>query len=1043
MKANQTNLLYVDSDNDRLLAFQQLISHEHTVHLANTDDDALHTLATTGIHVVIAHQRPAEGSAIDFLQRVRAEFPHTYRVIVNSPGEVDASTAPIDPELVYHRLTSPLTAGDLNHCVKRILELIQLSDKNKQLTHDLNRAHQQLLHKTKELEREIESGIKNQQRFCGLLETAPDAMVITDEAGKVVLVNQQTEAIFGYLRQQLVDQSIEKLIPKQQGFENADQLENIFSSLQRTKHKISMELLGQRKDKQQFPIEVSISPLVTIDGVLISISIRDITKRKDSERQICTLNEDLEQRVKIRTEELVAAKNIADQANQTKSMFLANMSHEIRTPMNGVIGLIDVLQRSKLSIDQQHLLSTMRDSGISLLKIIDDILDFSKIEAGKMETEQVPISVSDIVENVATILACNAAQNKLLFRVFIDPLIPEWLISDPLKLRQIILNLGSNAIKFTQNINNKMGQIYIQVNVQDKQADKVNLQFVIKDNGIGMSSTTVASLFKPFTQAENSTTRRFGGTGLGLSISARLTRLLGGTIAVQSKENEGSTFTALIPFTIKHPTTLGYPGNTHQIKKNAEQAAIAWQLKKQRIVLLIHDEENRHIITQYLNQRMLELRIVHHADKLITTEQTCDVIIVDHVNDLELLVAQNGTLADELPCHVVLLKHRSGIDADLAHIHYSVVQSNPIYPSVLLKTITQSPGHIKNQGTPETLDNDMSPGTASLDADSSNPDASIPESSNLDSPDTTPLDNTSPGETASDNASRDKIPGAAKPNQTTAPSVSEAEANGNLILLVEDNKINQDIIVRQLNLLGYAAEVSSDGLQALERLQQKQYALLLTDCHMPNMDGFQLTDAIRSEEQHSGRHIPILAITANAMTGYAERCIDAGMDDYISKPVRLQELTNLLNKWLPLSEDAPEHEPETDQPRNAGKEQPDTATADSTISDALNPIDPDALFKLVGDNQQTHHSLLKKFLVSAESTIGEFHVAYDDHSVDAIKQLAHRLKSAARAVGANKLADLCISLEQAGSSDAWEDLNTLRPQLDETMLSVKTYIERL
>jgi len=1006
MKADRANILYVDNSQKNLLTFQKSIGPHYTVYHAHSTDEALQKLASIDIQVIIAHQQRPNTRVMRFLEKTCVKHPDAFNIMVDSPVDAETQIDPVEATFIYRRLIHPVNANEWHHTIKSIFELIALRDKNQQITNDLESAHQQLQHKTQELEREIENGIKNQQRFCGLLETAPDAMVIIDKIGNIVLINQQTEKTFGYQRQQLIGQPLDKLIPQQPGFQHADQLENLFTNLQWQTQKVTMELLGLHEDKQSFPIEISISPLVTIDGVVISIAIRDITERKNSEHQIRTLNEELEQRVKNRTEELVAAKNAADQANQTKSIFLANMSHEIRTPMNGVIGLIDILQQSSLTADQEHLLTTMRDSSISLLTIINDILDFSKIEAGKMNVEKIPTSVCDIIENVSTILACNAAKSKLLFRIFIDPNIPPCLISDPVKLRQIILNLGSNAIKFTQNVHDKQGEINIRAHLKNQHNDIAYLSFVIKDNGIGMSSTTVTNLFEPFTQAENSTTRRYGGTGLGLSISSRLTHLLSGTISVQSQENEGSTFTVTLPFSIPQQTQKNNADKNHTYKNNADKNDDYKhtnhgdnhdidRLKKSRIAILVHNKDNREIITQYLRHWGADLNIVLTADNIISSKQAYDIIVLDHVNDLELVVSQNSTSTDKLSCRALLLKHKNGIDPDLTHIKYHVIQSNPIYPSALLKAIT------------------------------------------------IPTPNPAKSSSLHDSNPNDNKPGATTPSSPIAPSVNEAETTGSLVLLVEDNVINQDIILRQLNMLGYAADVASGGEQALEFMQHKQYALLLTDCHMPGMDGFQLTETIRTEEQlseqqseqQSEKHIPILAITANAMTGYAERCINAGMDDYISKPVRLKELNEILNKWLPLT-----NIPVT---TNTTTAQPDTdklTTADPTDA---SPIDPNALTKLVGDNQQTHHSLLKKFLISAESTINDFHVAYDDQSLDTIKHLAHKLKSAARAVGADKLADLCLSLEQAGSSNAWEELNTLRPQLDETMGSVKTYIEKL
>ncbi|RKZ36434.1 MAG: hypothetical protein DRQ37_04150 [Gammaproteobacteria bacterium] len=646
-------------------------------------------------------------------------------------------------------------------------------------------------------------------------------------------------------------------------------------------------------------------------------------------------------------EQLRKARDAAEEATRAKATFLATMSHEIRTPMGGVIGMIDLLQETKLNADQRQMMGTVRDSAFSLLNIINDILDFSKIEAGKLSLESIPVSVRDLIESVTETMVPSAADKDLRLVSYIDPEIPASIMGDPIRLRQILFNLAGNAIKFTSTIDDQRGQVSIRADrVASRAKKKVTVRFSVSDNGIGMDDEAVVGLFQPFSQAEQSTTRRFGGTGLGLSICKNLSELMKGKVKVESTLGKGSTFSLTVPFPVA-------PDNTTQ---GGEQP-----LSGLRVLVLVGAEDTRAFITSYLEHGGADFQCVDTLQSAAAAYKadSFDVVVAgsewrDEARETVVAELRSVAKEDDMPRFVLLTSDR-GEQRGMVVPDRVVVEDEPLPPASFIRAVELATG----RRSPEATRVDLITGKAKV----------------------------------------------------RAPGIEEARAMGQLILVAEDNLTNQDVIRRQLNLLGYACEIGADGVEALRMWRSGGYAMLLTDCHMPEMDGFQLTGSIRDAE--TDERLPIVAITANVLQGEAGRCIAAGMDEYLSKPIEMPKLKAALKKWMP-AQARTEVEVSDAKLVEAGNE-----VADVSSSPA---VDVSALTEVFGDDPDTVREILQDFIGPATDNVAEIEEAMAQHSAGGVRSAAHKLKSSARAVGANELADLCAKLELAGKEG---DLSTI------------------
>lgn len=796
----------------------------------------------------------------------------------------------------------------------------------------------------------LHQALQNSERKHRLiLEQTDEGFITTNTDGVVLEWNAQAERMFGWSRSETIGKPLSNLIiPEAMRSFHDDGMKRFTTTSEGKPFSRQLSVEAVHKDGHSFPVEMSVTPIKLGDETIFCAFLRDISQRRDYERK------------------LSRARDQAIKATKEKSRFLANMSHEIRTPLNAVIGLSDLLERTKLSDEQRELIKTIKSSGTVLLDLINNILDYSKIAAGKLELEFVEFEFVPVVEETGEMLASKARAKQLSLMTYVDPAIPIVLRGDAGRVRQVLINLIDNAIKFTE-----AGEITVRAIEKQRSNEKITVRFEVNDTGIGISNVKLDSLFKPFTQAEASITRNYGGSGLGLSISKKLVSMMGGTMGVHSVFGNGSTF---------------------WFEVQLEMTKQGWRTRRLDIddtsVLIIDGPPGSSgIMHDYFNSWGLktEKAVTFSHGLELADEEQFDIVMVDAEPPIDdwckLIKNVNRTALRD--AKFVLLSPTSDetVGEKALASGYHAYLTKPIKQSRLFDCVASLV-----YGT--EFDSQIEPSKAA---------------------------------------------------ENVAKITSTKPSDSRLVLVVEDNPVNQKVALLQLRDLGLAAHAVGNGKEALVATATTNYALILMDCEMPEMDGYEATGEIRKAESLTGKRTPIVAMTAHAMPGDKEKCIAAGMDDYISKPVNQAKLNDITSRWL--NKENKENPVQTAKVNDLSSLKDSIAFLDAENDFEEPPVELELLEKTFGT--EATNDILKSFLLHMDRILSliDEGIAREDRVT--VCDLFHQIKGMSSSVYASELSRSAWELEKETKEEpvSWSHVKEGLAKLQRLNIEAKTYIK--
>jgi two-component system, sensor histidine kinase and response regulator len=781
---------------------------------------------------------------------------------------------------------------------------------------ETRRAQEQDLVKRREAEQTLR---ESEQKSRYVIESAADAIVSIDDQGLVREFNRAAERLFGYTAAEMAGEPLARLMPLR--FRDGHRV-GIQRFLETGERRFpswrDQQLVGLTKEGREVPLEVSFSRFEARGRSFFTGVLRDITQRKAVEA------------------ELAAARDRAIETSRLKSEFLARMSHEIRTPMNGIIGMTGLLLDTEMTPVQRHYAETVRRSGDALMTIINDILDFSKIEAGRLRLEPVGFDLAVAVEEVGELLSGAAREKGLDLVIRVAPEVPRHIVGDPGRIRQILINLVGNAVKFTAK-----GHVVVNVDCENPGERVAQLRFAVSDTGIGIPEDRIGEIFDRFTQVDASSTRRYGGTGLGLAISRELVTLMGGTLSVTSCPGEGSTFSV----ELRLPVATDVP----RVPTSASE------LSGIRALIVEDNGINREILRERLASWQMRVGDVSSTKAALDALRAAvgardpfTIVITDFDmpdGDGETLaraVRADPTLGDPALVLLASVDQQGGLDR-VRDAGFSAYLIKPVRASLLLDALLVVCGPHREDAHRRLVTQD--------------------------------------------------ILAARRVQRTPATTRSTAPVHAR-VLLVEDNAVNQQVATAMIERLGARVDVAGNGKEALELMAALPYDLVLMDCEMPEMDGYAATVEIRRREG-SERHVPIVAMTAHAMEGDRERCLAAGMDDYITKPVETMAIEGVVRRWVRATGDPREGDP---------------------IAEPSAILDFRRVTELRSTLGRGDGALLRKvvesFLGDSSGRVAALRQASDRQDSAALRQVAHSLRGSCLNLGALRMSEIAGALER-------------------------------
>jgi PAS domain S-box-containing protein len=803
----------------------------------------------------------------------------------------------------------------------------------------------------------------NAEQTRMIIDTAYDAFVAMDAQGKIIDWNPRAEAIFGWSRDEALGRDVAgTIIPERHREAHTDGLAHFLATGEGPVLNNRLEISALRRDGSEFAVEFTVTPIRRGNSFVFNAFLHDITRRKQSET------------------ELKSAKEAAEAASQAKSLFLANMSHEIRTPMNAILGMTDLVLGTELSPLQRDYLAVVQESGEALLLIIDDILDFSKIEAGRLEVTAETFPLADSIGDMMKLLALRAHSKgvELAFRV--APNVPRFVVGDRARLRQIVVNLVGNAIKFTEH-----GEVVLDVSLEPASGEahtanaadlstasgEVAVHFAIRDTGIGIPADKHQLIFEAFEQVDNTNTRKFGGAGLGLAISSRLVKLLGGRIWLDSEPGRGSTF---------HFTARFQPPRASEAAPPA--ASDTSYLLGKHVLLVDDNPSSRRILEEILRAAGAQTTVAsgaYEAINLFDKARRAAEPVAAVITDASMPAADGFLLVEHLqrsgkmPPVVMLLSSRDRL-GDIARCEaIGVIQ-------YLVKPVKES---------------EIIAALAAALTDSPNGAARTP----LPSPLALPAPTIDPRGAANNGDS------------------AHGDAQRLTVLLAEDSLVNQKLAVGLLEKHGHRVVVANTGAEALAAVRKQAFDVVLMDVQMPIMDGLTATKTIRASEQASGARLPIIALTAHAMKGDRELCLAAGMDGYVTKPVRGDELFSAIEAQVGRSPIRAEEPPAATAGQPSCPADHGAAArghADGAPSDHGEGLDLSIGLEAVQGDRVLLRELIQAFLDEYPGLLADLASAIDRLDQAALRLSAHRLKGSMRYFGATRAFDQAYILESLG-----------------------------